>query len=101
MSASTKLTFAVLWMLLLVSSVAVVWSKQQSRNQFVALQRLQKERDHLDTEWGQLRLEQSTWMTYGRIEKIAHDELHMSVPDLSDPNKVHLIEPETRQVIRQ
>lgn len=96
MSASTKFTFIVLWILLLVSSVGVVWSKQQSRNQFVALQRLQKERDQLDTEWGQLRLEQSTWVTYGRIEKISRDELHMSVPDLSDPNKVHLIEPAAR-----
>lgn len=96
MSASTRFTLVLLWILLLVSSVAVVWSKQQSRNQFVSLQRLQKERDQLDTEWGQLRLEQSTWMTYGRIEKISHDELHMLVPDLSDPNKVHLIEPVTK-----
>ncbi|HVY23010.1 MAG TPA: cell division protein FtsL [Steroidobacteraceae bacterium] len=96
MTASAKFTLAMLWLLLLVSSVAVVWSKQQARNQFVALQRLQKERDQLDTEWGQLRLEQSTWMTYGRIEKISHDELHMSVPDLSNPDKVHLIEPATK-----
>ena len=96
MNAFAKFTLAMLWLLLLVSSVAVVWSKQQARNQFVALQRLQKERDQLDTEWGQLRLEQSTWMTYGRIEKISHDELHMSVPDLSNPDKVHLIEPATK-----
>lgn len=96
MNASAKFTLAMLWLLLLASSVAVVWSKQQARNQFVALQRLQKERDQLDTEWGQLRLEQSTWMTYGRIEKISHDELHMSVPDLSNPDKVHLIEPVTK-----
>ena len=93
MSFSSKFALVMLWVLLLVSAVTVVWSKQQSRNQFVALQRLQKERDQLDTEWGQLRLEQSTWVTYGRIEKVSHDELHMSVPDLSDPNKVHLIEP--------
>lgn len=93
MNASSKLAFVLLWLLLLASAVAVVWSKQQSRNQFVQLQRLQKERDQLDTEWGQLRLEQSTWVTYGRIEKIAHDELHMSAPDLSDANKVHLVEP--------
>lgn len=91
MNASTKFLFVTLWILLLISSVAVIWSKQQSRNQFVELQRLQKERDQLDTEWGQLRLEQSTWVTYGRIEQVSHDELHMSVPDLSDPNRVHLI----------
>lgn len=96
MSAPSKLALLMLWLLLLASAVGVVWAKQQSRNQFVQLQRLQKERDQLDTEWGQLRLEQSTWVTYGRIEKIAHDDLHMSVPDLSDPNKVHLVEPGTK-----
>jgi len=89
MSALMRMGLLALWCLVLVSAVGVVWSKQQSRNQFVELQRLEKERDQLDTEWGQLRLEQSTWVTYGRIEKIAHDDLRMVVPD---PNQVHLIE---------
>jgi cell division protein FtsL len=83
------MSLLVLWLMVMVSAVGVVWSKQQSRNQFVELQRLEKERDQLDTEWGQLRLEQSTWVTYGRIEKIARDDLHMVVPD---PNQVHLVE---------
>jgi len=89
MSASLRWTLIVLWFAVLGSAVGVVWSKQQSRNQFVELQRLEKERDSLDTEWGQLRLEQSTWVTYGRIEKVAHDDLHMVVPD---PAQVHLVE---------
>jgi cell division protein FtsL len=79
-----------MWCVLLVSAVGVVWAKQQSRNQFVELQRLEKERDQLDTEWGQLRLEQSTLVTYGRIEKIAREELHMVVPL---PNQVRLVNP--------
>jgi cell division protein FtsL len=90
MNIPLRLALLLMWMLLLVSAVGVVWSKQQSRNQFVELQRLEKQRDQLDTEWGQLRLEQSTWVTYGRIEKIAHDELRMLVPD---PGQVHLVEP--------
>ena len=89
MSYSVRLTLLALWLLVMASAVGVVWSKQQSRNQFVELQRLEKERDQLDTEWGQLRLEQSTWVTYGRIEKIARDELRMLVPQ---PNQVHLVE---------
>jgi cell division protein FtsL len=89
MSGSVRLALVALWFLVLASAVAVVWGKQQSRNQFVELQRLEKERDQLDTEWGQLRLEQSTWVTYGRIEKIARDDLRMVVPD---PNQVHLVE---------
>lgn len=84
-----RLSLLALWFATLLSAVGVVWSKQQSRNQFVELQRLEKERDQLDTEWGQLRLEQSTWVTYGRIEKIARDDLRMVVPD---PTQVHLVE---------
>lgn len=89
MSGSLRWALIALWFAVLASAVGVVWSKQQSRNQFVELQRLEKERDSLDTEWGQLRLEQSTWVTYGRIEKVARDDLRMVVPD---PNQVHLVE---------
>jgi cell division protein FtsL len=89
MSGSLRWSLIALWFAVLASAVGVVWSKQQSRNQFVELQRLEKERDLLDTEWGQLRLEQSTWVTYGRIEKVARDDLRMVVPD---PNQVHLVE---------
>ena len=91
MSMSVRLQLVLMWCVLLVSAVGVVWAKQQSRNQFVELQRLEKERDQLDTEWGQLRLEQSTLITYGRIEKIAREELHMVVPP---PNQVRLVNPQ-------
>ena len=36
-----RLALLLAWVLLLVSAVAVVWSKQQSRDQFVELQRLE------------------------------------------------------------
>ncbi|MGC3982646.1 MAG: cell division protein FtsL [Steroidobacteraceae bacterium] len=88
MNISMRLVLVMLWLALLGSAVGVVWGKQQSRNQFVELQRLQIERDQMDTEWGQLRLEQSTWVTYGRIEKIARDDLHMVIPD---PAQVPLV----------
>ena len=91
MSMLVRLQLVLIWCVLLVSAVGVVWAKQQSRNQFVELQRLEKERDQLDTEWGQLRLEQSTLVTYGRIEKIAREELHMVVPL---PNQVRLVNPQ-------
>ena len=89
MNLPVKLTLLVLWCAVLAMAVGVVWGKQQSRNQFVELQRLEKERDQLDTEWGQLRLEQSTLVTYGRIEKMAREDLRMVVPD---PNQVRLVE---------
>ena len=47
----------------------------QARNRFIELQRLTVERDELDIEWGQLQLEQSTWGTHGRVERVARDDL--------------------------
>jgi cell division protein FtsL len=90
MKAVSNLSVALVWTLLLVSSVAAVWSKHQSRGLFVELQRLQRERDALDTEWGQLKLEQSTWSTYGRVEQMAHDDLKMVIPR---PDEVRIVQP--------
>ena len=45
------------------SAVGVVWSKHEARSLFIELQGLKAERDALDIEWGQLKLEQSAWAT--------------------------------------
>ena len=75
---------AALWVLLLGSSLAVVYGKHAARNQFTELQNLTRERDELDIEWGQLQLEQSTWATHGRVERVARDELKMLIPRATD-----------------
>jgi cell division protein FtsL len=90
MKAISNLSVALVWSLLLISSVAAIWSKHQSRSLFIELQRLQRERDALDTEWGQLKLEQSTWSTYGRVEQMAHDDLKMVIPR---PDEVRIVQP--------
>lgn len=90
MNGVSKLLVAFGWVALLASAVAVVWSKHQSRGSFVELQKLQAERDALDTEWGRLRLEQSTSASYGRVEQIAREELRMFAPS---PKDVRIIEP--------
>jgi len=79
-----RLVIAVLWVLVLVSALGVVYGKQEARNRFSELQKLTTTRDDLDIEWGQLQLEQSTWATHGRVERLAHDELHMVIPQASD-----------------
>lgn len=90
MKSAVKLVFVCGWLALLVSGVAVVWSKHQSRGLFVELQKLQAERDALDNEWGRLRLEQSTSASYGRVEQIAREQLQMLAPS---PKDVRIIEP--------
>lgn len=77
-------------MLMLCSAVGVIWSKHRSRTSFIALQRLQNDRDRLDIEWGQLKLEQSFWSTPGRVEQVAHSQLKMVVPI---PTEVRIVQP--------
>ena len=83
-AASWRLVLAVLWMAVLDSSLGVIYAKHAARNRFNELQELTKARDDLDIEWGQLQLEQSTWATHGRVERVARDELHMTIPQASD-----------------
>ena len=60
-----------LFLAMLSSAIMVVYSKHQSRKLFVELQGLKHQVDELNTEWGQLQLEQSAWSGHGRIEQVA------------------------------
>ena len=66
--------------ILIVCALAVVTSQHQARKLYVELQKEQELAKQLDVEWGQLQLEQSTWATHARIEKIAARELGMRMP---------------------
>ena len=72
------------------SALGVVYAKHRSRTLFVELQSLHDARDRLNTEWGQLQLEQSTWATHGRIEALARERLGMRIPA---PENVVIIRP--------
>lgn len=64
---------------LVALSSLVIDLRHRNRQQFVALQKLQSERDALDTEWGQLLLEQATWSEHRRVEGLARN-LGMLIP---------------------
>jgi cell division protein FtsL len=66
--------------LVIVSAVAVIYTKHLSRSEFVQLQQLEKNRDLLNEEWGRLLLEQSTWGSPSRVEQQARLRLNMIVP---------------------
>ena len=63
-----------------LSALAIVYTKHQSRKLFVELEELGTERDALNIEWGQLQIEQSTWATHARIERIAVEEMSLIRP---------------------
>ena len=69
---------------LLASAVATVYAQHYRRALFVELQKLERERDAMQVEWGQLKLEQSTWATHDRIERLALEKLELGIPPAAD-----------------
>ena len=63
-----------------MSAMALIYTKHESRKLFVELEALTTERDELNIEWGQLQIEQSTWATHARIERVAMEELSLARP---------------------
>ncbi len=68
----------------LLTSVGVVHAKYSSRKYFVELQKLRLKQDELDVEWGRLQLEQSTWATQHRVQKLARKKLNMHMPSAEE-----------------
>ncbi len=72
------------------TAIGVVSAKHQARSLFIQLQGLNGDRDALEIEWGQLKLEQSAWATHGRVEQTARVGLRMVIPR---PNEVRIVKP--------
>ena len=75
-------------------ALALVTSQHLARKLYVELQKEQELAKQFDVEWGQLQLEQSTWATHARVEKLAVQALGMRVPAAS---RIQVIGPESRQ----
>ena len=71
-------------------SIAVVQTRQESRQLFAELQARQAERDALNIEWGKLLLEEATWSQHRRVEAVARSRLNMSTPDAAHIRVVRL-----------
>jgi len=78
----------VLLVLLVACALGLITAQHKARKLFNDLQKEQDLEKQLDVEWGQLQLEQSTWATRSRIEKIATRSLGMRVPET---NKIRVI----------
>lgn len=85
---SARLASPLLAIAVLVSALAVVLARHESRRLFVELAELERLRDALDEEWGRLQLEEATWSTHGRIEELARSRLGMHQP--RDPKMIFL-----------
>ena len=62
------------------SALGVIDVRYHNRLLFAELQTLTHERDALNTEWGQLLLEQGAWSEHRRVEDTARARLGMTMP---------------------
>jgi len=76
---TARLAF-LLFAALISCAFALVTSQHNARKLFVELQKEQAAEKQLNDEWGQLQLEQGTWATHSRIERLATRELGMRLP---------------------
>ena len=70
----------VLWFFVLLSSVMVIGSSHQTRIKVNQLAELREQQDKLHVVWSQYLLEESAWASYGRIERVAIEQLLMQIP---------------------
>ncbi len=69
-----SIVFAVLLML---SAISLVTARYQSRQLFIASERLSAQARELDTDWRRLQLERAELARNARIDEIARNELGM------------------------
>lgn len=88
MASVQALSGARLWLacllalvLVLVSSLGVIFTTYKSRQLFSDVQVEHRDSMQLEEQWGRLLLEQSTWASHSRVEGLAKKKLGMVVPE--------------------
>ena len=66
--------------LFVVSALAVIISKYQSRLVFIEIQKQEKMLDNYEVEWGQLQLELTMLTEENRVERVAKEQLKLRMP---------------------
>jgi len=69
-----------LLVIFLLSALAVISSKYQSRLLFIAIQAEEASLDKYEVEWGQLQLELTTLTEENRVEQVATRKLKLIMP---------------------
>ncbi|MBL6985697.1 MAG: cell division protein FtsL [Gammaproteobacteria bacterium] len=80
MAISRYLGLSGLILVLVVSALAVIYSKYQSRLIFIDIQKQERALDQYEVEWGQLQLELTTLAEQNRVEQVAREQLKLVMP---------------------
>lgn len=90
MIIARSILLSILVALLMLSAIAVIYSKYQSRLIFIEIQKKEKELDDYEVEWGRLQLELTTLTEENRVEIEARNRLALTLPA---QNKIVFIKP--------
>jgi len=80
----TRVLLVIVIVACIATAIGVVYARHQHRVLFVQLNKLDRERDELNIEFGRLQLEQATVAESTRVEQIARDRLGMKSPESAD-----------------
>ena len=80
MNRANFLSLVVLYIMVITAALWLVQNRHTSRQLFMELQALEKERDQLSAEWSRLKLEQSSILNQIRVDNRAKSELGMQKP---------------------
>ncbi len=90
MATIKNILLSILVALLMLSAIAVIYSKYQSRLLFIEVQKKEKQLDDYEVEWGRLQLEVTTLTEENRVEIEARRQLSLTLPT---QNKIVYIRP--------
>jgi cell division protein FtsL len=62
------------------SGIGIVSVEHRSRQLFIEAERLNRELDQIQIDWGRLQIEQSTYAQHSRIESLARQRLRLTEP---------------------
>lgn len=65
---------------LLVSALAVIYSKYYSRLIFIEIQKQERALDQYEVEWGQMQLELTMLTEQNQVELVAREQLKLVMP---------------------
>ena len=76
----TNRLLSVVGIALLLSALAVIYSKYYSRLVFIEIQKQERALDQYEVEWGQMQLELTMLAEQNRVELVAREQLKLFLP---------------------
>ena len=77
----SQLLFVALFATVVLSALSVIYVTNESRLLNTSLQQAQNQQTQLNTQWGQLLLEKSSWKSQTYVANIAKTQLNMVLPN--------------------